>query len=361
MIGYVKILANISIVDKRIRPQCWPVYNIIHNLKWSGGKMRKFCGRAVFAVLLISTVLFFVSSIFAVEIVNKDEARKKEAEELQQKFSWWPTDAQPSPVEDKVKGGYWWWPKQPGEKSPKVWGNRGYCFVRKYIFDYKEDELPPPQPQELRPSLLIRKIIKNVKIYFDFDKADIREDAASILEDAVKMLKREPEASILITGNCDIRGTEKYNEKLGKKRGIAVKQFMLDRSVPEERIRIISRGKLDAIAPVTDLVGMQKDRNAQFMIAEVEEVMMPYTGKPPEQAKQIEEGKYIEETSEKVESEVKVSTKEYTIKEGDSLWRIAQRELGDGNRWKYLYEFNKDRIRDPKKLKAGQKIIIPIE
>lgn len=55
---------------------------------------------------------------------------------------------------------------------------------------------------------------------------------------------------------------------------------MLDNNIPKDRIRIISRGKLDAVAPLTDLVGMQKDRNAHFVIAEVEEVMLPYPGEP---------------------------------------------------------------------------------
>jgi outer membrane protein OmpA-like peptidoglycan-associated protein len=323
--------------------------------------MKNALRRTLAAAVTIGFILSSMGSIYAAGIVDREDPRRQETEEFQQKFTWWPTDAKPGPVEDTVKGGYWWWPEQPGEKSPEVWGNRGYCYVRKVIFDYKEDELSPPQPQELRPSLLIRKIIKNVKIYFDYDKADIRDDAADILQDAVKTLKKNPEASILITGNCDVRGTEKYNDKLGKKRGISVKQFMLDKGVPEERIKIISRGKLDAIAPVTDLVGMQKDRNAQFMIAEVEETMIPYTGKAPEQATAIEEGKYVEETKENVESQIKVSTKEYIVKSGDSLWKIAAKELGNGNRWNYLYEFNKDRIKDPKKLKTGTKIIIPIE
>ncbi len=66
------------------------------------------------------------------------------------------------------------------------------------------------------------------------------------------------------------------------------------------------------VAPITDIVGMQKDRNAQFMIAEVEEIMLPYPGEPKEtQAKPIEEGKFLIEKEEQIESEVKVSTKEY--------------------------------------------------
>jgi outer membrane protein OmpA-like peptidoglycan-associated protein len=307
-------------------------------------------------ILILILFIGIVSFSFA---SDKEERRKKELDELQKEFSWWPTDAKPSPVKDEERGGYWWWPDEPGKVMP--WGNRGYVYVYKIIFDYKRDELPPPKPKELRPSLLIKKIIKNVKIYFDYNKADLRQDAVKILENAVATLKRDPEVSILVTGNCDIRGSETYNEKLGKLRGETIKKFMLDNEISESRIRIVSRGKLDAVAPITDLVGMQKDRNAQFMIAEVEEVMIPYEGKPPEEAKPIEEGKFIEEKKENVESEVKVSTKEYTIQKNDSLWKIAEKELGSGHRWKYLYELNKDRIKNPNKLKAGQKIIIPIE
>ena len=294
---------------------------------------------------------------------NKEEARKQENQVLQEKFKWWPSDAQPAPVKDPDRGGYWWWPKAPGTQGP-LWGNRGYIYLNKIIFDYKSEELPPAKPQELRPALLIKKILKNVKIYFDYDKSHIRSDAASILDSAVKSLQHNPEASILITGNCDIRGSEKYNDKLGRARADAVKKYMLDNGIDESKIKIVSRGKLDAIAHVTDLVGMQKDRNAQFMVAEVEELMLP-AGQGSEavtaEARPVEAGKYLEETKENVESEVKVSTKEYTVQKGDTLSGIAQREYGKPFRWKYLYEFNKDRIKNPNKLRPGTKILIPIE
>jgi outer membrane protein OmpA-like peptidoglycan-associated protein len=311
-------------------------------------------------LVLIAFSLSGLSMSFA---SSREEKRKEEELKLQERFKWWPTDAKPQPVKDPLRGGYWWWPSAPGKITP-LWGNRGYCYVRKIIFDYKEEELPFPKPQEPRPSLLIKKIIKNVKIYFDYDKAKLRDDAIPILEEALKSLKKNPEASILITGNCDIRGSEKYNEKLGRRRSEAVKKFMLENGIPEERIRIVSRGKLDAIAPITDLVGMQKDRNAQFMVAEVQEVMIPYAGpaQPPvSEVKPLEEGKYIEEKQENLEGAIKVSTKEYVVQKGDTLSKIAQAEYGKPYRWKYLYQFNKDKIKNPNKLKAGQKIVIPVE
>jgi len=323
------------------------------------------------SLLIPLFMLAFTSGIAGADsqcCADKETRRKTELEALQKKFSWWPTDAKPAPVKDEVRGGYWWWPTQPGTSSGQLWGNRGYIYVYKVIFDYKEEELPAPKPQELRPSLIIKKIIKNIKIYFDYNKSEIREDAGDILTKAVGTLKNNPEADILVTGNCDIRGSENYNEKLGRRRAEAVKEFMIAHGIAEKRVRIISRGKLDAVAHVTDLVGMQKDRNAQFMIADVEEVMIPYAGATPEEAKIIPneektspgEKKIVEE-KENIESHVEVSTKEYTIQKNDSLWSIAAKQLGSGHRWKNLYEMNKDKIKNPNKLKVGTKIVIPIE
>ncbi|MCM8814308.1 MAG: OmpA family protein [Candidatus Omnitrophica bacterium] len=311
--------------------------------------------------------------------LDRPERVKKEKEDMSKEFSWWPTDATPAPVKDEERGGLWWWPQKPGKVGP-LWGNRGYVYVNKIIFDYKAEELPPPEPQEMRQSLIIKKIHRNVKIYFDYDSAEVRSDAEPILQDAVRVLKKNQETDILITGNCDIRGSEAYNEKLGRRRGQAVADYMVQNGVPEQRIRIVSRGKLDAVAPVTDIVGMQKDRNAQFMVAQVEEVMMPYQGgaQPqtsavgrdmpdkivlPDEGKavKVDEGVFVLEKTEKTEGEVRVSTREYVVQKGDTLWEIAQKELGSGHRWKYLYEMNKERIANPNKLKAGTVILIPVE
>jgi outer membrane protein OmpA-like peptidoglycan-associated protein len=311
---------------------------------------RKILAKALFFLLL---GVFIVSNVSAYVLgENKEVSKKQEQEKLQEQFQWWPTDAQPAPVKDDTRGGYWWWPKAPGSATP--WGNRGYIYLYKIIYDYKDVSAD----QNLKPSLLIKKIIKNVKVYFDFDKADLRNDAQAILEAAVRTLKRNPEADILITGNCDMRGKESYNIKLGERRAENVRDFMLNKGIDENRIKIVSRGKLDAAAPITDLVGLQKDRNAQFMIAEVEEIEIPA---PPAEAKPLEEGKYMEEQKEEMESEVKVSTKEYTVQKNDTLWKIAAKEYSDGKQWRRIYNFNKDRIKNPSRLLPGQKIILPIE
>ncbi len=331
--------------------------------------IKKFKNLSIISILSLAALVTAGSAQAQfLDKTTRDANREEEIKENSETFSWWPTDAKPAPVKDEDKGGYWWWPETTGSVKD-LWGNRGFVYVYKLIYDYKEKDTtkpaePTPAPKvETKASLLIKKIIRNVKIYFDYNKADLRNDHIAILDRAVSSLQKNPNASILITGNCDARGSEEYNMKLGTKRSDTVKEYMLNKGISEDRIKIVSRGKLDAVAPVKDLLGMQKDRNAQFMVAEVDEVNIPANQVPSEKANlQVsDDGKYIIEEKETVESGVKVSTKEYTIQPNDSLWRIAQREMGNGNRWQYLYELNKDIIKNPNKLKKGTVIIIPIE
>lgn len=48
-----------------------------------------------------------------------------------------------------------------------------------------------------------------------------------------------------------------------------------------------------------------------------------------------------------------------TVKEGDTLWRIAARELGDGNRYLEIYKLNRDRLANEDDLKIGQTLRLP--
>jgi hypothetical protein len=51
--------------------------------------------------------------------------------------------------------------------------------------------------------------------------------------------------------------------------------------------------------------------------------------------------------------------KTYTVKPGDSLWAIAKRTLGDGSRWREIYNINKSLIGpDPYLIKPGQQLRI---
>lgn len=55
----------------------------------------------------------------------------------------------------------------------------------------------------------------------------------------------------------------------------------------------------------------------------------------------------------------KPKVKTHTVIRGDTLWHIAKRYLGNGARWKEIYNLNKDKIKNPNIIYAGQVFTIP--
>jgi LysM domain len=53
------------------------------------------------------------------------------------------------------------------------------------------------------------------------------------------------------------------------------------------------------------------------------------------------------------------SGKTYVVVEGDSLSKIAKREYGNANKWRTIYEANKDLINDPDLIYPGQELKVP--
>jgi peptidoglycan-associated lipoprotein len=78
-------------------------------------------------------------------------------------------------------------------------------------------------------------------IYFDFNSANLREDARPILQRLGKELAHAKK-SIRIEGNCDERGTTEYNIALGDKRAREAKTYLERLGVPANHIRVVSYG-----------------------------------------------------------------------------------------------------------------------
>jgi nucleoid-associated protein YgaU len=58
-------------------------------------------------------------------------------------------------------------------------------------------------------------------------------------------------------------------------------------------------------------------------------------------------------------SDSKPVGKTYTVVQGDSLSEIAQREYGDAQKWRIIYEANRDVIQDPEIIHPGQRLRLP--
>jgi nucleoid-associated protein YgaU len=64
-------------------------------------------------------------------------------------------------------------------------------------------------------------------------------------------------------------------------------------------------------------------------------------------------------TEKKNKPEPKVQGVSYTIQSGDNPYKIAEKLLGDGNRYPEILALNRDRIKNPSKLVVGTQIIVP--
>jgi len=80
-------------------------------------------------------------------------------------------------------------------------------------------------------------------IYFDFDKASIRNEARVALEKTAAFLKENTGIHMRIEGNCDERGTNEYNLALGERRANSAKLFLVSLGIAPDRIRTISYGE----------------------------------------------------------------------------------------------------------------------
>ncbi|MCC1482998.1 OmpA family protein [Winogradskyella sp. E313] len=78
------------------------------------------------------------------------------------------------------------------------------------------------------------------KIYFDFDKSKIREDAAKTLDVLVDLMKKYPSMSIEVSAHTDVRGRDQYNLDLSKKRAASTLEYLVSRGI--ERSRLTSEG-----------------------------------------------------------------------------------------------------------------------
>ena len=103
-------------------------------------------------------------------------------------------------------------------------------------------------------------------VYFDYDKSDVRGDAARTLQQNAKVLKEYPEVKITIEGHCDERGTVEYNLALGDRRAISVKQYLVDLGVSPNRITTISYGKERPADLQKSESAFAKNRRAEFVI-----------------------------------------------------------------------------------------------
>ncbi len=104
-------------------------------------------------------------------------------------------------------------------------------------------------------------------IYFDFDKYDIRPDAAAELDRLALLLQNNPSLRILIGAHTDTNGSEQYNIRLSNNRAKAVVEYLQQKGINPARLTAIGYGESQPlIYPELSDADEQANRRAEFRI-----------------------------------------------------------------------------------------------
>jgi peptidoglycan-associated lipoprotein len=108
--------------------------------------------------------------------------------------------------------------------------------------------------------------LKPDTVYFDLDSSTIKKSEDKKLEDVATYLKGHMADALRVEGNCDERGTEKYNLSLGEKRALAVREYLANLQVDPRQVVTVSYGKAKPAVDGHNEAAWSKNRRSDFVL-----------------------------------------------------------------------------------------------
>ncbi len=141
-----------------------------------------------------------------------------------------------------------------------------------YLFHSENFDIPQSTDyQEVRKDVELKKvavgsriILKN--IFFDFDKATLRDESVAELQRLKKLLEDVPDLKIEISGHTDNKGLDAYNKSLSERRAKAVMDYLVEKGIDKERLTYKGYGEERPIATNDTDEGRQLNRRTEFEI-----------------------------------------------------------------------------------------------
>jgi outer membrane protein OmpA-like peptidoglycan-associated protein len=156
----------------------------------------------------------------------------------------------------------------------------------------------PPRPKVVqeKPKRVVvedNKIVINEKIQFDFNKATIKPESDSLMQEIITVIKENPHIKkIAIEGHTSSEGSDKYNLKLSDRRAKAVMEYLVKKGeLPKEMFTAKGFGESKQIADESTEEGKEKNRRVEFNITEQDVTRKKVTVDPESGEKTVVEQK----------------------------------------------------------------------
>ncbi len=99
---------------------------------------------------------------------------------------------------------------------------------------------------------------------FDFDKATIKPQYYSMLDDVVRIIRQNPDLRVEIQGHTDSIGSEAYNMDLSRRRANAVKTYLVNQGISSARLTTVGYGESRPVATNATKEGRAKNRRVEL-------------------------------------------------------------------------------------------------
>ena len=103
-------------------------------------------------------------------------------------------------------------------------------------------------------------------VRFDFDRADLSEEARATLQKNAEWMQRWTSTRINVEGHADSRGTSEYNLALGERRATAIRDYMTSLGIDAARINTVSYGEERPVCTEEAESCWSQNRRGQFVI-----------------------------------------------------------------------------------------------
>lgn len=158
------------------------------------------------------------------------------------------------------------------EKNYRVTAEKyGYFLVSPVQVSTQDAEKDTVEIVLEMQSIGVGEVVKLENIYYDFDKFDIRPDAAKELDRFVQFMNKYPGMEIELRSHTDSRGSDTYNQWLSQKRAESAVAYVISHGIESSRIK--ARGYGESM-PVNQCVNRvpcteeehQMNRRTEFVV-----------------------------------------------------------------------------------------------
>lgn len=133
---------------------------------------------------------------------------------------------------------------------------------------------PAPRPASPAPEPEDREVLFDfdATVFFAFDSAELRPEARTELDRAAGVLEPRDEIILIeVAGHTDDIGTEAYNQDLSERRARSVADYLENRGVDRDRMRIVGYGESRPRVPNTSPENRQQNRRVVISVIDRED------------------------------------------------------------------------------------------